>query len=226
MKFPLKFTTRVEKTRVKTARGRKTSSTKWLNRHLNDEYVQAAKKLGYRSRASFKLIQLHEKFNLFQPNMKIVDLGAAPGGWSQIALHLAKNSNVVAVDLLQMEDIDGVDFFQGDFLELKTQELIIDKLQGKADIIISDMAPSTTGHKSTDHLKIVDLCDSCIEFASKVLKKDGVLVFKTFQGGALSDTLIQLQKHFTKYKHYKPKASRKDSSEMYLVAQGFKGRDN
>ncbi len=222
MKFPVKFATRVEKTRVKTAKGRKTSSTRWLNRHLNDEYVQMAKKMGYRSRASFKLMQLNEKFNLFTNNMKIVDLGAAPGGWSQIALNLSKNSSVVAVDLLPMEDLDGVDFVQGDFLESSVQNQIIEKLNGKADIIISDMAPSTTGHKSTDHLKIVDLCDNCIEFAIKVLKKDGDLVFKTFQGGALSETVEHLQKHFKTYKHYKPKASRKDSSEMYLVAKGFK----
>ncbi len=211
--------------KVKTARGRKTSSTKWLQRQLNDPYVQKARAAGYRSRAAFKISELDDKFKFFKPNMSVVDLGAAPGGWSQVAIERCKgDSTVVALDLLQIDAIAGVTLLEMDFMADDAPELLCSHLpEGKADMVISDLAPNTTGTPSLDHLRIMGLVEAAAEFACEILKPGGGFVCKTWQGGAEKETLVSLQKRFTKVRHAKPDASRKDSAETFLVATGFKG---
>lgn len=208
--------------RVKTARRRKTSSTRWLQRQLNDPYVQEAERLGYRSRAAFKLLEMDEKLDLLKPDQVVVDLGAAPGGWCQVALEKGAGK-VIALDLLAMEEVPGVTFLQMDFMDDDAPEALIAAIGGGADLVLSDMAPNTIGHKSTDHLRIMMLVEAAYEFATQVLKPGGTFIAKVFQGGAESDLLAQMKKDFTKVKHIKPPASRKESSEQYVVAQGFKG---
>ncbi len=216
------------KTRVKTSKKRKTSSTRWLQRQLNDPYVAEAKKHGYRGRAAFKLKEMDEKHGLLKPGAVIVDLGAAPGGWCQIATE--KKCKVVAIDLLDMDELPGVVFFKGDFMDddapdkLKTELLKLDR-SGLADAVLSDMAPNTIGHKQTDHLRIMAVVEAAYYFACEILKPGGTFVAKVFQGGAEQDLLKDMKKRFEKVKHIKPPASRKDSSEQYLIATGFKPLD-
>lgn len=209
------------KSRVRTAKGRKTSSTLWLKRQLNDPYVSKAKEEGYRGRAAYKLKELDERLKLLKPGMKVVDLGSAPGGWSQIAA--AKKCSVVAIDLLAMDPIPGVAFVQMDFMDDDAPDKLKALLDGPADIVLSDMAPNTTGHKQTDHIRIMAVVEAAFLFATEVLKPGGTFVAKVFQGGAQSEVLAEMKKHFKTVRHIKPPASRKDSSEQYLVASGFKG---
>ncbi len=218
---------RQEKTRVKTARGRKPSSTKWLQRQLNDPYVSLAKKEGYRSRAAYKIIEIDDKFELFKPGRRVVDLGCAPGGWSQVAAKRVKSSDanklVVGMDLLEVSSIAGVTLFKHDFSDADAPQILKDALGGhKVDVVLSDIAPNTTGHGSTDHIRIMALLEMAVEFACEVLVPGGAFAGKVFQGGAEQDTLNMMKKHFTNVKHFKPKSSRQDSAEMYVVATGFR----
>lgn len=209
------------KSKVKTAKGRKGGSTKWLNRQLNDIYVEEAKKQGYRGRAAFKLKEMNEKLDILKPGMKIVDLGSAPGGWCQVAAeHKCK---IVAMDLLEQDELPGVDFVQMDFMAEEAPDTLKEMLGGQADAVISDMAPNTTGHKQTDHLRIMAVVEAAYYFACEVLKPDGVFVAKVFQGGAQNTLLAEMKKSFKTVKHMKPPASRKESSEQYLIATGFRG---
>lgn len=218
---------RQEKTRVKSARGRKPSSTKWLQRQLNDPYVSLAKKDGYRSRAAYKIIEIDDKYGFFKPGKRVVDLGCAPGGWSQVAAARCKSGNdnklVVGMDLLEVPSIPGVILFQHDFSADDAPQLLKDALGGhKADVVISDIAPNTTGHAATDHLRIMALLELAVHFACEVLVPGGSFAGKVFQGGAEKEVLDLLKKHFASVKHFKPKSSRSDSAEMYVVAIGFR----
>ena len=220
---------RQEKTRVKTARGRKPSSTKWLQRQLNDPYVTLAKKEGYRSRAAYKIIEIDDKFGLFKPKKRVVDLGCAPGGWSQVAAVRTKSSandiRVVGMDLLAVPSIAGVTMFQHDFSADDAPDILKDALAGhKADVVLSDIAPNTTGHGATDHMRIMILLEMAVMFACDVLVPGGAFVGKVFQGGAEADVLNLMKKHFTSVRHFKPKSSRADSAEMYVVAMGFRNK--
>lgn len=214
------------KTRVKTARKRSLSSTLWLARQLNDPYVARAKREGYRSRAAYKLIEMDERYHLFKPGQRIVDLGAAPGGWSQIAADRVKakegKGKVVAVDLLDMEPVQGVDFAVKDFNDEDAPELIKSMLDGEADGVMSDMAANATGHRQTDHLKIVALAELAAEFASEVLAPGGFFVAKVLQGGTENTLLARLKRDFTMVRHVKPAASRAGSAELYVLATGFR----
>ena len=217
-----------KKVKVKTARKRSNSSARWLQRQLNDPYVAEAKAQGYRSRAAFKLLQLDEQLDLLKPGQNIVDLGAAPGGWTQIIIDKTKpettGAKIVALDILEMEDLPGAIVMKKDFMDNDAPEELKNALDGeKADLVISDIAPPTIGHKQTDHLRIMSLVEAAYYFAVEVLKPDGVFVAKVFQGGAESDLLADMRKQFKKVKHIKPKASRDDSSEIYVVGIGFRG---
>lgn len=211
--------------RVKTARGRKSSSTRWLQRQLNDPYVEEAKRMGFRSRAAFKILEIDEQMNLFKKGMKIVDLGAAPGGWTQVAVQACgSKSTVVALDLLPIEPIQGATIITGDFNDDGVYEQLLRELgDHKLDGVLSDMAPATTGHKQTDHLRIIGLAEVAFDFAKRTLAPGGFFVCKIFQGGATSELLVDLKKNFTRVKHIKPPSSRPDSSEMFVVAVGFRG---
>ncbi|MCB9978045.1 MAG: RlmE family RNA methyltransferase [Rhodospirillales bacterium] len=209
------------KTRVKTARGRKTSSKQWLERQLNDPYVRRAQADGMRSRAAYKLLEIDQKTSLLRPGLRVVDLGAAPGGWSQVAA--ARGCRIVAIDLLAMDPLPGVDFIQMDFMEESAPEVLSAALGGPADLVLSDMAPNTTGHKATDHLRIMALVEAAADFAGQVLAPGGAFVAKVFQGGAEHTLLADLKRAFAKVQHIKPPASRKESAEQYLVATGFRG---
>lgn len=217
-----KPTRREKNVRVKTARGRKNSSTLWLRRQLNDPYVKEAKRLGYRSRAVFKLKEIDEKHHLLKKGQKIVDLGAAPGGWSQLAVEKGA-ATVIAMDLLKMDDIPGVTCLQMDFSDDEAPDTIKDLLQGHADIVMSDMAPNTIGHRQTDHVRMMALVEMAAYFAADVLRPGGVFVAKVFQGGAEKSVLDFLKSNFEQVKHVKPKASRSDSAEQFILATGFKG---
>lgn len=216
------------KTRVKTARKRSLSSTLWLGRQLNDPFVARAKREGYRSRAAYKLMELDERHHLFKPGQRIVDLGAAPGGWSQIAAARVKakdgKGRIVAVDVLDMEPIAGVDFAVKDFNDEDAPEFIEAMLGGQADGVLSDMAANATGHKQTDHLKIVALAELAADFATKVLAPGGFFVAKVLQGGTESVLLAGLKRDFATVRHVKPAASRAGSAELYVLATGFRGR--
>ena len=214
------------KSRVKTAKGRKIGSTLWLQRQLNDPYVNKAKEMGYRGRAAFKLLDIDEKFKFLKAGQVVVDLGAAPGGWCQVAT--AKGCKVVAIDLLAIDEVPGADFLQMDFMEDDAPDKLKAMIRqynpdGLADIVLSDMAPNTTGHKQTDHLRIMAVVEAAYMFACEVLKPDGIFVAKVFQGGAQNTLMAEMNKRFDKVKHFKPAASRKDSSEQFVVATGFKG---
>jgi 23S rRNA (uridine2552-2'-O)-methyltransferase len=212
---------RREAVRLKNARKLSTSSQRWLQRQLNDPYVTMAKAQGWRSRAAFKLIELDEKYKLITKDSRVVDLGAAPGGWAQVAL--ARGAvQVVGVDLLPILPVEGAEFIQGDFLEEGMEQRLIDLLGGKADIVLSDMAPNTSGHVATDHLRIMALADTALAFAIQILRPGGSFVAKLFQGGAERDMLNLLKARFKTVRHAKPPASRKDSKEMYVVAMGFR----
>jgi 23S rRNA (uridine2552-2'-O)-methyltransferase len=209
------------KTRVKTARGRKTSSKKWLERQLNDPYVRRAQAEGMRSRAAYKLLEINEKTELLTPGQRVVDLGAAPGGWSQVAA--ARNCRVVALDLLEMDPLPGVTFLKMDFMDDGAPEALKAALGGPADLVLSDMAPNTSGHKATDHLRIMALVEAAAAFAGQILAPGGAFVAKVFQGGAEQTLLAGLKRDFSKVRHVKPPASRKESAEQYLVATGYRG---
>jgi 23S rRNA (uridine2552-2'-O)-methyltransferase len=210
--------------KVKNRRGLTVSSRRWLERQINDPYVHAAKSKGYRSRAAFKLLELDDKFRFLKKGTRILDLGAAPGGWSQIAAQrVGAAGRVVGIDILEMEPLDGVVLFQGDLLAPGTPALLKDALGGPADVVLTDMAAPTTGHRATDHLRTSALLEAALDMAQDVLKPGGVFVGKAFQGGAANDLLLRLKKSFTSVKHVKPPASRSQSVELYLVASGFRG---
>ena len=215
------------KVRVKTARKRSLSSTLWLQRQLNDPYVAKAKRDGYRSRAAYKLIEMDERHHLLKAGQRIVDLGAAPGGWSQIAAERVKAADgrgkVVGVDLLDMEPLVGVDFAVKDFNDADAPDFIKSMLGGAADGVMSDMAANTTGHKATDHLKIVALAELAADFAREVLSQGGFFVAKVLQGGTEGELLARLKRDFAVVKHVKPAASRAGSAELYVLATGFRG---
>ena len=211
--------------RVKTAKKRTESSTRWLQRQLNDPYVKQAKAEGYRSRAAYKLIELDEKFGLIRGSKRVVDLGIAPGGWSQVVRKLAPKAAVVGIDLLETEPLDGVTIFQMDFMDDAAPAALEEALGGPPDLVLSDMAANTVGHKQTDHLRTMGLVEAAAWFACDTLEKGGTFVAKVLAGGTDADLLALLKKHFKTVKHAKPPASRKGSSEWYVVAQGFKGRD-
>ncbi|GGZ87374.1 RlmE family RNA methyltransferase [Novosphingobium arvoryzae] len=213
----------VEK-RLKKAKGRTASSTRWLTRQLNDPYVKAARDAGWRSRAAFKLIELDEKFGLIRGANRVVDLGIAPGGWSQVVRKLNPRAAVVGIDLLETDPIDGVTIFQMDFMADEAPAALMGALDGAPDLVISDMAANTVGHKQTDHLRTMGLVETAADFAIQNLAPGGAFVAKVLAGGTDTDLLGLLKRHFTTVKHAKPPASRKDSSEWYVIAQGFKGQ--
>ena len=207
---------------VRTGRGRTTASQQWLKRQLNDPYVAAAQAQGWRSRAAFKLIEMDDKFHLIRPGMRVLDLGAAPGGWCQVARKRGAGQ-VVALDLLPIDPIQGVTLLQGDFNDAEMPARLEAVLGGKADLVLSDMAPNTTGHGATDHLRIIALAELALDFAVKVLAPGGAFVAKVFQGGSEKQMLAPMKQMFATVRHAKPPASRKESSELYVVATGFRG---
>ena len=212
------------KTRVKTAKGRKTSSTRWLQRQLNDPYVKKAKADGYRSRAAYKLLELDERFGFLKGVSAVVDLGIAPGGWSQVVRRRSPKAAIVGIDLLPTDPIDGVEILEMDFMEEAAPETIREALGDiPADLVMSDMAANTVGHQQTDHLRTMALVEAGLLFATEILRPGGTFVAKVLAGGADNHLVAELKRHFTTVKHAKPPASRKDSSEWYVIAQGFKG---
>jgi 23S rRNA (uridine2552-2'-O)-methyltransferase len=212
------------KQRLKTAKGRKVSSTRWLERQLNDPYVKRAKAEGYRSRAAYKLLELDEKFGLLKGVKAVVDLGIAPGGWSQVVRRRSPQAAIAGIDLLPTDPIDGVAILQMDFMDDAAPDRLKEALGvAHADLVISDMAANTVGHPQTDHLRTMALVEAGMLFATEVLRPGGAFVAKVLAGGADNNLVAQLKRHFTTVKHAKPPASRKDSSEWYVIAQGFKG---
>ncbi len=220
---------RAMKVRVRKGKGRSLSSKLWLERQLNDPYVARAKREGYRSRAAFKLAEIDDKQHLLKAGANVVDLGAAPGGWSQVAAQRVGategRGRVVAIDILPMEPIRGVEFLQLDFLDRDAPQRLREVLGRPADVVLSDMAPNATGHRQTDHLRIMGLVEAAADFAREVLKPGGVFVAKVLQGGTESALLAELKRQFASIKHIKPAASRADSAELYLLAIGFRGGD-
>jgi len=210
-------------TRVKTARGRKVGSTKWLQRQLNDPYVKRAKAEGYRSRAAYKLIELDERFGFLKGTKRVVDLGIAPGGWSQVVRQRLPQATVVGIDLLPTDPIEGVAIFEMDFMADEAPDRLAEALGGPADLVLSDMAANTVGHPQTDHLRTMGLVEAALQFATEILRPGGAFVAKVLAGGADSALVAELKRNFATVKHAKPPASRKGSSEWYVVAQGFKG---
>jgi 23S rRNA (uridine2552-2'-O)-methyltransferase len=206
--------------KVKKDRARTASSRAWLKRQLNDPYVAAAKNKGYRSRAAFKLVELNEKFHFLRKGARVLDLGAAPGGWSQVAANAG--ATVVAADVLEMEPVAGVTFFQADLTDPDVPGLLKQALEGPADLVLTDMAAPTTGHRATDHIRTIALVEIALEVAEDVLKPGGTFVGKVFQGGSSNELLGRLKKSFREVKHVKPPASRQESVELYVVATGFK----
>jgi 23S rRNA (uridine2552-2'-O)-methyltransferase len=223
--------TRQLKVRVKTARKRSVASQKWLARQLNDPYVARAKREGWRSRAAFKLLEIDEKYHLLKPGQRVVDLGAAPGGWAQVAAKKTGaaegkgGAKIVGIDLLDIEQIPGVDFVQMDFLDPAAPDRLIEMLGGPADLVLSDMAANATGHKKTDQLRIIGLAEVAIDFARSVLAPGGAFLAKVLQGGTEHTLLADLKRDFATVRHVKPAASRADSAELYVLATGFRGRD-
>ncbi len=222
------------RTRVKTARGRKLSSTRWLERQLNDPYVKRAKEDGYRGRAAYKILELDDKYRFLVPGARVVDLGCAPGGWCQVAVRRVNalgekkgkaQGRVLGIDLQEVEPIPGAEIHQLDFLDLGADEKVKDWLGGPADVVMSDMAASASGHKQTDHLRIVALCEAAAEFAFDVLEPGGTFVAKVLAGGAEAGLQTLLKQRFDSVANVKPPASRSDSSEKFVVARGFRGRD-
>ena len=217
--------TRALKVRVKTSKRRKQSSNLWLERQLNDPYVARAKREGMRSRAAYKLIEIDDRAHFLKNGARVLDLGAAPGGWSQVAARCVgapQSGRVVAIDLLPMEPIAGVDFAQIDFLDLEAPEKLKAMLGGPADVVLSDMAANATGHAKTDHLKIMALVEAAADFAGEVLKPGGTFLAKVLQGGTEAAVLAALKRDFKSVRHVKPAASRSDSAELYLLATGYR----
>jgi 23S rRNA (uridine2552-2'-O)-methyltransferase len=212
---------------IKSKGRRKLSSKLWLERQLNDPYVAQARREGYRSRAAYKLIEIDDKHHLLKPGMIVVDLGAAPGGWSQVAARRVDawsgKGRLIAIDLLEMTQIPGVSFAQLDFLDPDAPEKLLAMIGGRVDVVLSDMAANTTGHRKTDQLRIVGLVEAAAAFAADVLAPGGTLLAKVFQSGADAELLAQLKRDFASVKHVKPAASRQDSSERYVLARGFRG---
>ncbi len=212
--------------RVKSAKYNKPSSNRWLQRQLNDPYVAESKRQGYRSRAAFKLIQLDEKFHFLGKGKRIVDLGCAPGGWTQVAAQRNKGEGqIVGMDLLEAEPINGAILLQQDFTSPDAPEKLKALLNGPADVVMSDMAANTTGHQQTDHLRTIALVELAYDFAKEVLAEGGIFIAKVFQGGTEGALLTDMKRNFTKVTHFKPDASRKDSVEIYVVALGYKGKN-
>ena len=209
--------------RVRTAKGRRSSSTRWLERQLNDPYVRRAKAEGYRSRAAYKLLELDERFGLLKGVQAVIDLGIAPGGWSQVVRRRAPKAAIVGIDLLPTDPIEGVTILEMDFMDDAAPETLKEALGGPADLVLSDMAANTVGHPQTDHLRTMGLVEAGMAFAAEVLRPGGAFVAKVLAGGADSALVADLKRLFTTVKHAKPPASRKDSSEWYVIAQGFKG---
>ncbi|GER01080.1 ribosomal RNA large subunit methyltransferase E [Iodidimonas gelatinilytica] len=217
------------KVRVRTARGRKLSSTRWLQRQLNDPYVEEARRQGYRSRAAFKLLELDEKFQLLKGARRVVDLGAAPGGWTQVLVERftrsgQKDNKIVGIDILPMDPISGADLIEMDFLAPQAPDELKALLGGPADIVLSDMAAPTTGHKQTDHIRTMGLCEAALDFAMDVLEPGGTFVAKVLRGGTDDDLLRRMKLHFSSVRHAKPPASRPESVEWYVIASGFTGK--
>lgn len=227
-KSAVKGATRVLRTRVTKKSGLKESSRRWLERHLNDPYVQRAKAEGFRSRAAFKLIEIDDRHRILKPGARVIDLGAAPGGWAQVAVARTKSPpgrpHVVGIDYLGMDALPGADVLLMDFLEPQAPQRLLDALGAAPDVVLSDMAAPTTGHRRTDHIRTMQLCEAAAEFALAVLKPGGHFLAKTFQGGTEGALLARLKKNFQTVRHVKPPASRDESAELYLLAQGFKGR--
>jgi 23S rRNA (uridine2552-2'-O)-methyltransferase len=219
---------RPPKVRVKSGKGRSLSSKLWLERQLNDPYVARAKREGFRGRAAFKLIEIDDKHHLLKPGARVLDLGAAPGGWSQVAARRVGRAQgkgkVVAVDRLELAPIAGVDFIQRDFLDAGAGDEIKILLGGAADVVLSDMAANATGHRATDHLRIMALAEAAADFAREVLAPGGAFLCKVLQGGTEASLLAALKRDFSQVKHVKPAASRSDSAELYLLATGFRGQ--
>lgn len=211
-------------TRVRTARGRTSQSVRWLERQLNDPYVKRAKAEGYRSRAAYKLIELDEKFDMLKGAKRVVDLGIAPGGWSQVVRRKLPKAAVVGIDLLPVDPIDGVTIFQMDFMDDAAPDRLMEALGGAPDLVMSDMAANTVGHAQTDALRTMGLVETALDFAIRNLAPGGVFVAKVFAGGADSDLVAEMKRNFATVKHAKPPSSRKGSVEWFVVAQGFKGR--
>ena len=223
---------RALKVRVKTAKGRKLSSTRWLQRQLNDPYVLRAKKDGYRGRAAYKILEIDDRFRFLVPGARIVDLGCAPGGWCQVAVHRVNalggksgraRGTVLGVDLQEVEPIAGTDLMQLDFLDEGADYAVKTRIGGQADVVMSDMAAAASGHRATDHIKIMALAETAANFAFDVLAPGGTYVAKVLQGGTEGSLLALLKRSFAKVQHFKPPASRKDSAEMFVVATGFRG---
>jgi 23S rRNA (uridine2552-2'-O)-methyltransferase len=209
--------------KVKSAKGRGVSSTRWLARQLNDPYVREAKAKGYRSRAAFKLIELDEKFHFLKKDGVVLDMGAAPGGWSQVAeSQVGRGGRVVAADILEIAPIPGVETLQADLMDSATPARLIEALGGKADVVLSDMAAPTTGHRATDHVRTTVLFEAALDMAERVLRPGGTFVGKVFQGGAAGELLNRVKQRFREVRHVKPPASRAESVELYLVATGFR----
>ena len=212
---------------VKTGGKRKLSSKLWLERQLNDPYVAQARRDGWRSRAAYKLIEMDDKYHFLKPGLAVLDLGAAPGGWSQVAARRVGAADgkgkVIAIDLLEMPEIVGVTFARLDFLDADAPERLTTMMEGGADVVLSDMAANTTGHRKTDQLRIVGLVESAAAFAADVLRPGGTFIAKVFQSGADADLLAQLKRDYRTVRHVKPAASRQDSSERYVMATGFRG---
>ncbi|SLN46810.1 RlmE family RNA methyltransferase [Oceanibacterium hippocampi] len=219
-------------TRVKTAKGRKISSKRWLQRQLNDPFVAEARRQGYRSRAAFKLLQLDDRFQILKPGARVVDLGAAPGGWTQVAIARTGadkgegegGGDVIAIDILEMESLAGARFLKLDFTAEGAEEKVLALIDGPVDAVISDMAASATGHRPTDHLRIIALCELAFDFACKVLAPGGAFIAKVLKGGTEDQLLKLLKQDFREVRHAKPEASRADSAETYVVALGFRGK--
>ncbi|HEV7254782.1 MAG TPA: RlmE family RNA methyltransferase [Mesorhizobium sp.] len=222
--------TRVLKQRVAKKSGLKESSRRWLQRHLNDPYVQRSKAEGFRSRAAYKLIEINDRHKVLKPGQRVIDLGAAPGGWTQVAVQRTRSAQdrplVVAIDYLGMDAVPGAVVLQMDFLDADAPARLLDALGGEGpDVVMSDMAAPTTGHRQTDHLRTMALCEAAAEFALEVLKPGGHFLAKTFQGGTENELLARLKRAFRAVHHVKPPASRDESAELFLLALGFKGRD-
>ena len=213
-----------DRQRIKTAKGRKSSSIRWLQRQLNDPYVRRAQADGYRSRAAYKLTELDERFGFLKGCTRIIDLGIAPGGWAQVVRRQVPKARIVGIDLLPTDPIDGVIILEMDFMEEAAPETLREALAGEADLVLSDMAANTVGHPQTDHLRTMGLVEAGLEFAVEILRPGGAFVAKVLAGGADHGLVAELKRHFATVKHAKPPASRKGSSEWYVVAQGFKGR--
>jgi 23S rRNA (uridine2552-2'-O)-methyltransferase len=220
----LPTTGRAASERVKTAKGRKLSSTRWLERQLNDPYVAAAKRAGYRSRAAFKLAELDDRFHFLGKGKHVLDLGAAPGGWTQIAMARAGKGKVVGIDLLAIDPIPGATLLQGDLLDADAEKKLRAALGAAPDVILSDMAAPATGHAATDHIRIVALVEAAYEFARAHLAPGGAFIAKVFQGGTERELLERMKQDFVSVRHAKPPASRAESAEVYVVAQGFRAR--